>query len=101
MQLVRSVLALAVLLGGACGAVSAGAVQPVAPMYAATPAPALVDINTATKDQLKALPGIGDVYADKIIKGRPYANKMQLLSKNVLPKATYDKVSGLVIAKQK
>jgi competence protein ComEA len=61
----------------------------------------LVDINSATKDQLSALPGIGDKYSDKIIAGRPYANKSQLVSKKVLPQGVYNKISSMIVAKQK
>ena len=102
-HLLKLLLAVAVL---AAGVSFAGANPPQAapekkPAAAAAAAKAdLVDINSATLDQLKELPGIGEKYSQKIVDGRPYKMKTDLARKKIIPQATYSKISKLIIAKQ-
>lgn len=67
----------------------------------AAPKAAPLDINSASENDLKALPGIGDAYAKKIVDGRPYKRKDELVKKKVIPQATYDKIKDQVVATQK
>jgi DNA uptake protein ComE-like DNA-binding protein len=81
------------------GSMAGSSTTPAAKTAAATKAK--LDINSATNEQLDALPGIGEAYAKKIVAGRPYKMKTDLVRKQILPQATYDKIKDQIIAKRK
>ncbi len=85
--------------GAAQSASQAGAMR--AQMPRARAKAKLLDINSATPEQLDALPGIGEAYAKKIVDGRPYKMKTDLVRRKIIPQATYDKIKDQIIAKQK
>jgi DNA uptake protein ComE-like DNA-binding protein len=98
MRILRNLLVAATLFSTLPLTLTAQNASTKKPAAAATATANKIDINTATADQLKAVPGIGDAYAKRIIDGRPYTAKNQLASRGILPQGVYDKIKDQIIA---
>ena len=100
-RVVPTILSIFVLVSS-IAVFASGQAKPTTPTKSSMSSPTskLIDLNSATKDQLQSLPGIGAAYSQKIIDGRPYKAKTDLVRKKIIPQSTYDKISSLVIAKQ-
>jgi competence protein ComEA len=107
MRRILIALAVVMVLALSCGAADTSKKSdakkgaPAAQQSAAQKTADLIDINSATADELKAIPGIGDAYSARIIKGRPYRAKNELVQKKILPQAVYDKIKDRIVARQK
>jgi len=99
MRRMTGVTIVSLILGGMMALALPAAAPSVS--YAGDRADKLVDINSASEDQLKELPGIGDALASRIVKQRPYKRKDDLVDKKVIPEAAYERIKHQIVAKQK